>query len=138
MRRPSIGSCSSDQGADENRNTDDAQAALKKLDTVIDTWGDTVRDMVLAARKTIDDVVCTQAAECFEQPEWLEIMEADGVRFEDGEKVEMLLDSLRRGLSEKNAPMVYQVRSSMVRSRMSYDFADLLSTYVRLSLTQYC
>ena len=115
-----------------------AQAALKKLDTVIDTWGDTVRDMVLAARKTIDDVVCTQAAECFEQPEWLEIMEADGVRFEDGEKVEMLLDSLRRGLSEKNAPMVYQVRSSMVRSRMSYDFADLFSTYVRLSWTQYC
>ena len=97
-----------------------------------------MRDMVLAARKTIDDVVCTQAAECFEQPEWLEIMEADGVRFEDGEKVEMLLDSLRRGLSEKNAPMVYQVRSSMVRSRMSYDFADLFSTYVRLSWTQYC
>lgn len=87
-----------------------SQAAIKKLDTVIETWGETVRDMVMAARKTIDDVVCSQAVECFEQPEWLEIMEADGVRFEDGEKVEMLLDSLRRGLNEKNAAMTYQVR----------------------------
>lgn len=86
-----------------------SQAALKKLDTIIDTWGDTVRDMVTAARKTIDDVVATQAAECFDQPEWMEIMEADGVRFEDGEKVEMLLESLRRGLNEKNAAMAYQV-----------------------------
>ena len=86
-----------------------SQAALKKLDTVIEAWGETVREMVLSARKTIDDVVCSQAAQCFEQPEWLEIMEADGVRFEDGEKVEMFLDSLRRGLNEKNAPMAYQV-----------------------------
>ena len=56
--------------------------------------------------------MASQAAECFEQPEWLEIMEADGVRFEDGEKVELLLDSLRRGLNEKNAAMAYQVRAS--------------------------
>ncbi|KAI0760008.1 hypothetical protein C8Q74DRAFT_1293309 [Fomes fomentarius] len=91
-----------------------SQAALKKLDTVIDTWGDTVRDMVTAARKTIDDVVATQAADCFEQPEWMEIMEADGVRFEDGEKVEMLLESLRRGLNEKNAAMAYQAVVDLV------------------------
>ena len=86
-----------------------SQAALKKLDTIIDNWSDTVREMVNSARKTIDDVVCSQAAECFEQPEWIEIMEADGGRFDDTEKVEMLLDSLRRGLNEKNAPMAYQV-----------------------------
>lgn len=86
-----------------------AQSAIKKLDTMIDTWTETVRDMVVAARKTIDDVVCSHAAECFELPEWSEIMEADGVRFEDGEKVEMLLESMRRGLSEKNAAMAYQV-----------------------------
>ncbi|KAI0630919.1 hypothetical protein C8Q77DRAFT_1062198 [Trametes polyzona] len=94
-----------------------SQAALKKLDNVIDTWADTVRDMVLAARKTIDDVVCSQAAECFEQPEWLEIMEADGVRFEDGEKVEMFLDSMRRGLNEKNAAMTYQALVDLVLLR---------------------
>ena len=49
---------------------DAARAALEELETVIEPWGDTVREMVLAARKTIDDVVCSQAVECFEQPEW--------------------------------------------------------------------
>ncbi|KAI0349997.1 hypothetical protein OH77DRAFT_1150161 [Trametes cingulata] len=94
-----------------------AQAALKKLDNVIDSWAETVREMVFAARKTIDDVVASQAAECFEQPEWLEIMEADGVRFEDGEKVEMFLESMRRGLNEKNAAMAYQALVDLVLLR---------------------
>ncbi|KAI0691364.1 hypothetical protein C8T65DRAFT_745488 [Cerioporus squamosus] len=117
-----------------------AQAALKKLDTIIETWGDTVREMVLAARKTIDDVVCSQAAECFEQQEWLEIMEADGVRFEDGEKVERLLDSLRRGLNEKNAPMAYQavVDSVLLRPHPNDPEAALLSStsHVRVQAEQ--
>ena len=86
------------------------KAALRKLDTVVETWGDTVRDMVLAARKTLDDVVCSRAAECFEQKDWVDIMMADGVRFEEGETVEMFLESLRRGLNDKNAAMAYQVR----------------------------
>ena len=77
---------------------------------VVETWGDTVRDMVLAARKTLDDVVCSRAAECFEQKDWVDIMMADGVRFEDSETVEMFLESLRRGLNDKNAAMAYQVR----------------------------
>ncbi|KAI0364274.1 hypothetical protein BV20DRAFT_956620 [Pilatotrama ljubarskyi] len=94
-----------------------AQAALKKLDNVIDSWAETVREMVLAARKTIDDVVASQAAECFEQSEWLEIMEADGVRFEDGEKVEMFLESMRRGLNEKNAAMAYEALVDLVLLR---------------------
>ncbi|RDX40304.1 hypothetical protein OH76DRAFT_1490393 [Lentinus brumalis] len=117
-----------------------AQTALKKLDTVVETWGDTVREMVLAARKTIDDVVCSQAAECFEQQEWLEIMEADGVRFEDGEKVERLLDSLRRGLNEKNAPMAYQavVDSVLLRPHPADPEAALLSStsHVRVQAEQ--
>ena len=37
-------------------------------------------------------------------------MMADGVRFEEGETVEMFLESLRRGLNDKNAAMAYQVR----------------------------
>ncbi|KAI0642472.1 hypothetical protein C8Q79DRAFT_213553 [Trametes meyenii] len=94
-----------------------AQAALKKLDSVIDNWADTVRDMVMTARKTIDDVACSQSAQCFEQQEWLEIMEADGVRFEDGEKVEMFLESMRRGLNEKNAAMAYQALVDLVLLR---------------------
>ena len=110
-----------------------AQAALKKLDSVIDTWGETIRDMVTSARKTIDEVVCSQAAECFEQPEWLEIMEADGVRFEDGEKVELLLDSLRRGLNEKNAAMAYQVRIMCISLLVSYSGLHPLPGSRRLS-----
>ncbi|KAH9886001.1 hypothetical protein C8Q73DRAFT_289192 [Cubamyces lactineus] len=117
-----------------------AQTALKKLDNTLDAWGETVREMVLAARKTIDDVACSQAAECFEQPEWLEIMEADGVRFEDGEKVELFLDSLRRGLNEKNAAMAYQVLvdSVLLRPHPTDPEAAMLSStsHVRVQVEQ--
>ncbi|KAI1785245.1 hypothetical protein LXA43DRAFT_1117799 [Ganoderma leucocontextum] len=111
-----------------------SQAAFKRLDTIIDTWSDTVREMVNSARKTIDDVVCSQALECFEQSEWIEIMEADGTRFDDGEKVEMLLESLRRGLNEKNAPMAYQVLvdSVLLRPHPSDPEAALLSSTSRV------
>lgn len=87
-----------------------SQAAIKKLENVIEQWGDTSKDMILAARKAIDDTLATEAAECFEQPEWLDIMEGDGARFEDGERVEWIMDSIRRGMNEKNAAMLYQVR----------------------------
>ncbi|KAI0816056.1 hypothetical protein BC628DRAFT_1151658 [Trametes gibbosa] len=117
-----------------------SQVALKKLDNSIDNWSDTVREMVLAARKTIDDVACTRAAECFEQPEWLEIMEADGVRFEDGEKVEMFLESMRRGLNEKNAAMTYQALVDLVllRPHPSDPEAAMLSStsHVRVQVEQ--
>ncbi|EIW55420.1 uncharacterized protein TRAVEDRAFT_173142 [Trametes versicolor FP-101664 SS1] len=117
-----------------------AQSAIKKLDTMIDTWTETVRDMVVAARKTIDDVVCSHAAECFELPEWSEIMEADGVRFEDGEKVEMLLESMRRGLNEKNAAMAYQslVDLVLLRPHPTDPEAAMLSStsHVRVQVEQ--
>lgn len=87
-----------------------AQYAMNRLNSVLDTWADGTREMVLSARKTVDEVLCGQAEECFEQNEWLELMDADGGRFEDGEKVEWVMDSLRRGLSEKNGGMLYQVR----------------------------
>jgi hypothetical protein len=44
--------------------------------------------MILSARKTIDDVLCKESDACFNSEEWMELMEADGVKFEDGEKVE--------------------------------------------------
>ncbi|KAI8969757.1 hypothetical protein BD414DRAFT_255022 [Trametes punicea] len=117
-----------------------AHVALKKLDNVIDSWGDTVREMILAARKTVDDVACSQAAECFEQPEWLEIMESDGVRFEDGEKVEMFLDSMRRGLNERNAAMAYQalVDSVLLRPHPTDPEAAMLSStsHIRVQVEQ--
>jgi hypothetical protein len=66
--------------------------------------------MVLSARKVIDDVLCVRAEECFEMGEWAEVLESDGGRFEDGEKVGWVLNSVRRGLSEKSAKIVYLVR----------------------------
>ncbi|CDO76795.1 hypothetical protein BN946_scf184978.g24 [Trametes cinnabarina] len=117
-----------------------AHAAFKKLDNVSEPWAETVRDMILAARKTIDDVAASQAADCFEQPEWLEIMEADGVRFEDGERVEMLLESIRRGLNEKNAAIAYQalVDSVLLRPHPTDPEAAMLSStsHVRVQVEQ--
>ena len=87
-----------------------AQRALMRLNSVMDTWAHTVREMVLAARKNVDEVLCEQVEACFDQPEWLSVMDADGGRFEDGEKVEWVMDCVRRGLTDQNAAMVYQVR----------------------------
>lgn len=86
-----------------------AHAAMKKLDSTIEPWADVAREMVTAARKNIDDVLATQAEKCFEQDEWVAIMEADGVRFEDAERVEWIMESVVRGISEKNAAALYQV-----------------------------
>jgi hypothetical protein len=84
--------------------------ALGKLSAIIEPWADIVREMVSNARKVIDDLVCAKPQECFEQEEWVEVMQSDGVRFEDAEKVEWIMDSVKRGLSEKTAGMVYHVR----------------------------
>jgi len=83
---------------------------MEKLNAVIDAWADTSREMVLSARKVIDDVLCVRAEECFAMGEWVEILESDGGRFEDGEKVGWVMDSVRRGLSERSAGIAYQVR----------------------------
>ena len=64
---------------------------------VIDAWVDTSRKMVLSARKLINDVLCVRAEECFEMGEWVDILESDGGRFEDGEKVGWVMDSVRGG-----------------------------------------
>ena len=86
-----------------------AQRAVGRLNAVMDGWAHTVREMVLEARKSIDELLCENAEACFEQPEWLSVMDADGGRFEDGEKVEWVMDCIKRGLKEKNAGLVYQV-----------------------------
>ena len=86
-----------------------AQRALTRLTSVMDAWAHPVREIVLAARRNVDEVLCEQADACFEQPEWLSVMDADGGRFEDGEKVEWVMDCVLRGLTCQNAGMVYQV-----------------------------
>src|ERR1700735_1477873 len=82
---------------------------MEKLNAVIDTWADTSRKMVLSARKLINDMLCVRAEECFEMGEWVEILESDGGWFEDGKKVGWVMDSVRRGLSERGGGIVYQV-----------------------------
>ena len=42
------------------------KAALHKLNTIVKTWDNTMRDMVLVMCKTLNNVMCSQAAECFE------------------------------------------------------------------------
>lgn len=94
-----------------------AQHAIKKLDSVIDAWADTSREMVLQARKAIDECLVSQSAECFEQDDWLQVMEADGERFDDGERVTWVMEAIKRGMVEKHAGTMYQVRVE-VRSIM--------------------
>jgi hypothetical protein len=87
-----------------------ANHALEKIENAVDAWAEVSRDMLLAARKFIDRTLCDEAEQCFEQQEWVEMMEADGGRFEDNERITWSLDAVRRGLMDKNAAMVYQVR----------------------------
>ena len=95
-----------------------SQAAMSKLNNVMDQWADGVREMVLAARKVIDDVLCNEAEKCFQQKEWVDIMENDGMgRFEDGERVQWTMEALRRGINEINAAMLYQVMFFEVLAR---------------------
>ncbi|TDL16162.1 hypothetical protein BD410DRAFT_902200 [Rickenella mellea] len=96
-----------------------SHAAMARLNNIYEAWADGTREMVLAARKVVDDVLCRDADKCFEQPEWLAMMDhADtGVSFDDGEKVEWVTESLRRGLNEGNAGSLYQVLVSQILLR---------------------
>lgn len=91
-----------------------AEHALSKLSNQIEPWADTVRDMILTARKSIDDVIAKEAEACFNTHDWVEIMENDGVGFEDGERVEWAMGSVLRGVKEIFAPSLYQVSVSLL------------------------
>ncbi|KAG6379946.1 hypothetical protein JVT61DRAFT_10513 [Boletus reticuloceps] len=90
-----------------------AQHAIKKLNAAIDAWADVSREMVLTAQKTIDECLVKESEMCFEQPEWVEMLEGDGVGFEDGERIGWVMESLKRGMSERYAATVYQARPSI-------------------------
>ncbi|KAK0454113.1 uncharacterized protein EV420DRAFT_1765921 [Desarmillaria tabescens] len=117
-----------------------AEHALGKLNNVIDAWADSVRDMILLGRKTIDNVLASQSDACFSQPDWLEMMETDGVRFEDGERVDWIMASVKRGVNDKNAAIVYQTLVSNILLRphpTESDQAMLPSTsHVRVQVEQ--
>ena len=86
-----------------------AEHGLGKLAAVIDPWGDISREMITSARKTIDEVLCKESDACFNSSEWMELMEADGVRFEDEEKVGWAMAAVLRGVKDAYAPSLYQV-----------------------------
>ena len=86
-----------------------AEHALVKLANSIESWSDIVRDMIFAGRKGVDEVLCAESEQCFSSDEWMGIMESDGIRFEDGERVEWAMAAILRGVREPNAPSLYQV-----------------------------
>lgn len=90
-----------------------SHAALAKLDapgTVDQTWAESTRELVLAARNKIDEVLCVNLENAFEQEEWLAILERDGAGFNDDDHISWIMEAIRRGLNDNNAAMVYQVR----------------------------
>ncbi|KAJ7634430.1 hypothetical protein FB45DRAFT_908880 [Roridomyces roridus] len=85
-----------------------AEAALARLATLIDPWADTVRPLIEAGRKQIEGVLAGETAAVLAEKDWVSIMSADGVRFEDGERVEWVCRGIVRGTVETNAGKVYQ------------------------------
>ncbi|PFH46430.1 hypothetical protein AMATHDRAFT_7810 [Amanita thiersii Skay4041] len=94
-----------------------SEHALLKLNPIIDPWGDVVREMINDARRVVDEVLCNSAEACFNQPDWVELMENDGVHFEDGERVEWVMAAVLRGVNEKNSAMLYQTLVSAILLR---------------------
>lgn len=89
-----------------------AEHALAKLASVIDAWSAEVKEIILTGRRGVDDVICGKSEACFTSREWSEIMERDGVAFEDADRVEWIMASVSRGVNERNAALLYQVNFS--------------------------
>ncbi|KAI0697014.1 hypothetical protein BC835DRAFT_801481 [Cytidiella melzeri] len=117
-----------------------SHAGLARLNGIVEPWAEISKEMIISARKIIDEVLCTKADECFEQSEWLAIMESDGARFEDGEQVEWVMESVRRGMNEKNAGLLYQtlVSSILLRPHLTEPSQTMLSStsHVRVQVEQ--
>jgi hypothetical protein len=91
-----------------------ANKALTKLGSAVDAWAEIVKDDVGRVRKGVDECLCGRVEECFGEgtgggEEWEDIMRSGGDRFEDGERVQWIMEAMKRGLKEKNAGVVYQV-----------------------------
>ncbi|CAK5278047.1 unnamed protein product [Mycena citricolor] len=71
-------------------------------------WVDIVRPLIEAARTQADKVMADQTALVFASGEWMEIVQNQGARFDDAERVELSMRSIVRGLRESNAGRVYQ------------------------------
>ncbi|KAF7360086.1 hypothetical protein MVEN_00736700 [Mycena venus] len=85
-----------------------AEGARARLAPMVDAWADTVRGLIDAGRAQVDAVMANQTAEVLAESDFSSITRADGVRFEDGERVEWAMRSIVRGVGEGNAGRVYQ------------------------------
>ena len=90
--------------------------ALWKLGNISDPWSDSIKELVLSVRKTIDEVLCNRLKECLEEPEWVELIAFSG---NDLEKVNLVMESVKRGLNDFNAPLIYQVSQFANLSELS-------------------
>ena len=61
---------------------------------------DTSREIVSSARKKTDEILCKESDACFNSEEWMELVKADGVRFEDEEKVGWGMAAVLRGAKD--------------------------------------
>ncbi|KAJ7086874.1 hypothetical protein B0H15DRAFT_844186 [Mycena belliarum] len=85
-----------------------AEGARARLAPLVDAWADVVRPLIDAGAKQVDKVLGDETAAVLAADEWGAIMRADGVRFEDGERVEWAMRGVVRGTNEGNAGRVYQ------------------------------
>ncbi|KAJ7060816.1 hypothetical protein C8F01DRAFT_1220056 [Mycena amicta] len=91
-----------------------AEAARARLAPLVDAWADLVRPLIDAGRAQTDKVMAEQTADVFAEADWSAIVKADGVRFEDGERVEWAMRSIVRGVAESNAGRVYQALVNII------------------------
>lgn len=87
------------------------QGGLAKLGTNSEPPAEAVKDLMNQARKKIDEVLCTSLEEFFDQPEWVALLESDGMGFGEMDKFDLVLDSIKRGMADNTAGQIYQVRT---------------------------
>jgi hypothetical protein len=101
-----------------------ANRALSKLSTIAHSWSNAVKEDVIKARAVMDECLCVRAEECFGAgnggEDWEDIMTSGGERLKDAEKVGWIVDSVKRGLTENNAPKVYQVRLPIASTLLKF------------------
>ncbi|KAH7320435.1 hypothetical protein B0J17DRAFT_685204 [Rhizoctonia solani] len=90
------------------------QTGLNRLSLTLEPPVEAVKDLMLQERKTIDKVLCNNLHNFLEQPEWVTLLESDDAAFDDFDKVDLILDSIGRGLTGHNAGLVYQLVSSVL------------------------
>jgi hypothetical protein len=91
-----------------------AENGLNMLGVVIEPWGDVLREVILIARKTIDEVLFK------ESESWMELVAADGVKFKHGEEDEWAMTAVLRGVKEVYTASLYQVMFDIYSTFLYY------------------